>query len=130
MAISLMKQIKKTPLLAYGLVILVIILAVVKLGFVNSANAHKYDDFAKCLADKNITMYGADWCSHCQNEKKALRASFKLIPYVECPKDPKKCLDSGIERYPTWVFPDGKKLVGEQGVLNLSKESGCQLPNN
>lgn len=88
------------------------------------------DAFAQCLADKGITMYGADWCPHCQNEKKAFGDSFRLVPYVECPDDPQKCLAAGINGYPTWVFPDGKKLVGEQGLKKLSEESGCILPDN
>ena len=113
-----------------GLMVVISIIIVYKFGLVSPANAHRLDEFAKCLAEKQVTMYGADWCSHCQNEKKAFGSSFKYVPYVECPRDPKKCLDAGIDGYPTWVFPDGKKLIGEQGVLNLQKESGCQLPEN
>lgn len=94
-------------------------------------------DLAVCLASKNITMYGADWCPHCQNEKKAFGDAFKQIPYVECPDNPQKCIDAGIKGYPTWVWPDGyspvgllikgKRLEGEQGIENLARESGCQL---
>lgn len=87
----------------------------------------QYDVFAKCLAEKQIAMYGADWCPHCQNEKKAFGVSFQYVPYVECPKNIKVCLDEGVDGYPTWIWPDGKKLVGEQGIEKLSKESGCQL---
>lgn len=97
-------------------------------GAKKEAEPGKYDTFAKCLAEKQVTMYGAAWCSHCQNEKKAFGASFKYVPYVECPDNPKVCLDKGVNGYPTWIFPDGKKLEGEQGLLNLSKESGCPLP--
>ena len=86
------------------------------------------DSFAQCLADGKVTMYGADWCPYCQNEKKAFGDSFRLVPYVECPDDPQRCLQQGIKGYPTWVFPDGRKLAGEQGLEKLSKESGCQLP--
>lgn len=85
------------------------------------------DAFAACLAEKKITMYGADWCPHCQNEKNAFGASFRLVPYVECPQEPQQCLDAGISGYPTWVLPDGTKLVGEQGLKKLSEESGCSL---
>lgn len=85
------------------------------------------DSFARCLAEKNITMYGADWCPHCQNEKKAFGDSFRLVPYVECPDSPQKCLAEGVKGYPTWIFPNGKKLEGEQGLKNLSRESGCEL---
>ena len=85
--------------------------------------------FAQCLRDKQITMYGAYWCSHCQNEKKAFGDSFKSVPYVECPDDPQKCLTAGINGYPTWIFPDGKKLEVEQGLEKQSQQSGCALPN-
>ena len=86
------------------------------------------DDFAKCLADKGAVMYGAAWCSHCQKEKKAFGESFKYITYVECPLDPKKCLEADIPGYPTWIFGDGTRLEGEQGITNLSEASGCALP--
>lgn len=88
----------------------------------------QYDGFAKCLAEKKITMYGADWCSHCQNEKRAFGSSFQFVPYVECPQNPQACLEKGVTGYPTWIFSDGKKFVGEQGIEKLSQESGCPLP--
>ena len=87
----------------------------------------KFDDFARCLAQKGVTMYGADWCPHCLNEKRAFGSSFKYVPYVECPDEPKKCLAQGINGYPTWIFPDGKKLEGEQGIEKLAQESGCPI---
>ncbi|MDP2704387.1 MAG: protein disulfide isomerase family protein [bacterium] len=92
------------------------------------------DEFAKCLAEKEVTMYGADWCPHCQNEKNRFGDSFKYVPYVECPDEPKLCIEKGIEGYPTWLLPaqaglpDGTKLVGEQGLEKLSEISGCALP--
>jgi hypothetical protein len=119
----------KKTIIIIGLIILAIIFVVFYFYSKPAPTASaKYDDFAKCLASKNITMYGAAWCSHCQNEKKAFEGSFKYVPYVECPDDPKKCLDKNVNAYPTWIFPDGKKLVGEQGLEKLSQESGCPLP--
>ena len=88
----------------------------------------KLDLFAKCLADKEVTMYGAAWCSHCQNEKAAFGNSFKFVPYVECPENPKECLAKEVKSYPTWIFPDERRFVGEQGLKKLSDESGCALP--
>lgn len=90
----------------------------------------QYDEFARCLAAKNITMYGADWCTHCQNEKLAFGDSFRLVPYVACPQNIKECLARGIEGYPTWIFPDGRKLAGEQGLQKLAAASGCPLIKN
>ena len=116
-----------------NIIILVVVgVAVAGAGFVvlrpEQQVAAALDSFAQCLADSKITMYGADWCPHCQNEKKAFGDSFRLVPYVECPDDPQRCLKEGITGYPTWVFPGGKKLAGEQGLEKLSQESGCSLP--
>jgi len=93
-----------------------------------SVPSGKYDNFAQCLTDKGIIMYGANWCPHCQNEKRAFGDSFRLITYVECPDNPQQCVDVNVESYPTWIFSDGRRLVGEQGLKKLSQESACDLP--
>ena len=86
------------------------------------------DPFAQCLAEKGVTMYGTDSCSYCQKEKKEFEGAFKYVSYVECRRDPKKCLSMGIEKYPTWIFSDGRRLAGVQGIDKLAQESGCALP--
>lgn len=86
------------------------------------------DNFAKCLTDKKAVMYGNYNCPHCQNEKKAFGDSFRFILYVECTQEPKECVDAGITKVPTWIFSNGEKLIGEQGLYNLSQKSGCYLP--
>jgi hypothetical protein len=93
-----------------------------------SAKAGELDKFAQCLADKKVTMYGAAWCPHCQNEKKAFGSSVKYLPYVECPENTKVCTDLGITSYPTWIFPGDKKVTGELGLEKISQQSGCSLP--
>lgn len=86
------------------------------------------DGFAQCLADSGATMYGAYWCSHCKTEKDAFGASWKLVPYVECTKDTALCLQKDIKGYPTWIFDDGRRYEGVQGLERLSEASGCPLP--
>jgi len=86
------------------------------------------DEFAKCLAVKDVVMYGADWCPHCQNEKRAFGDSFRYVPYIECPKNPRECIAKGIEGYPTWIFADGKTLGGERTLEELGTATGCVLP--
>lgn len=93
-----------------------------------SSQSSALDEFAKCLADKNATMYGAEWCPHCQNEKKAFGNSFRFIPYIECPKEPDICIQKQVQGYPTWIFTDGSRFEGEQGLERLSAISGCSLP--
>lgn len=125
-----MQNYKLQPKVIFPVLFLVFIFTFLVLTFSrpNVGNqAGELDGFAKCLAEKNITMYGADWCPHCQNEKKAFGDSFRFVPYIECPDNPQKCLAEGVKGYPTWILPDGRKLEGEQGLENLSRESGCSL---
>lgn len=83
--------------------------------------------FAQCLRDKQVTMYGAEWCPHCQNEKRRFGGAFRYVPYVECPEQTALCIDKGINGYPTWIFPDGRRFEGEMGLERLAEESGCHL---
>lgn len=85
------------------------------LSLVSDASAAKYDSLAKCLAEKGVKMYGAFWCGHCQNQKKAFGSAFQHVDYTECTVDGKQnsfaqvCQDAGIEGYPTWIFPQKSK---------------------
>lgn len=88
----------------------------------------KLDGFARCIAKKKIIMYGAEWCPHCQKQKALFGSAFRYISYVECPDNPKVCLDKGVKSYPTWIFPNGRRFEGEQSLEKLSKESSCPLP--
>jgi hypothetical protein len=111
--------------------VLVLILAVIVLAIIFTGGQTKSDPaidaFAQYLASKKVTMYGAYWCAHCQNQKKLFGNSFQYIPYVECTEDTAKCAAAGIEGFPTWILPDGTKLVGEQSFENLAKASGYQF---
>lgn len=114
--------------LIIGAIVVVIVIIGIYYFYPKNVASGKYDSFAQCLASKNITMYGAYWCPHCQNEKRAFGDSFRYVPYVECTEDVQKCLNAGIRGYPTWIFPDGNKLVGFQELQKLSEASSCPLP--
>ena len=62
------------------------------------------DIFAKCLTEKGMTFYGAEWCSHCKAQKELFGESLKYIKYVECPDNTQLCIDKGIQGYPTWIL--------------------------
>lgn len=94
----------------------------------DNPEAKALDSFAQCLADKNVVMYGASSCKYCQQERAAFGKSFDKVNYVECPTNTKTCIDKGIEAYPTWIFGDGSREVGLQGLDRLAQKSGCELP--
>lgn len=95
----------------------------------------KYDGIAQCLTDKGVKFYGAFWCPHCQEQKKMFGNSAKLLPYVECSQPNGRdrtqiCVDMGIEQYPTWIFPNGDKVTGEQAPEVLAEKAGCEVPQS
>jgi len=114
--------------LIIGLLILGTIITIISRPAESNISSTKYDTFAKCLALKNLTMYGTVWCSHCKAEKARFGDSFKYVPYVECTENPNLCLEKGVESYPTWLDENGGKYIGEQGLEKLSQISSCELP--
>jgi hypothetical protein len=96
--------------------------------------AHRYDALARCLAQRDVKMYGAYWCPHCSDQKAMFDAAFKYVPYVECgvPGDTSKvlpvCSDAGIKHFPTWQFPPiGERVEGAIPLEDLSLRTGCPL---
>lgn len=92
----------------------------------------QYDDLARCLTEKAVKMYGADWCSHCKNQKKLFGNSWQYVTYVECAIPNQQgqtiaCQQAGVTSYPTWEFADGKRVPGEMTLEQLSQQSGCPL---
>lgn len=86
------------------------------------------DEFAKCLSEKGMTMYGAYWCPHCQNIKKLFGNSFQYIKYVECTVDTKTCTDNNVSGYPTFIWKDGGRSEGELSLEEFAQKSSCTLP--
>ncbi len=85
---------------------------------------------AQCLAAKKVTMYGAYWCPHCADQKARFGSAWQYVPYVECTQNIKECLAKGVNGYPTWIFPDGSKLEGDQPLEKLAVAASCPFPVN
>lgn len=102
-------------------------------GVVVKSAPSSYDSFAQCLTEKDVKMYGAYWCAHCQNQKELFGNAFRYISYEECatPGAPKvmtaTCEIAGVKGYPTWKNSAGEIIAGEQTLENLAEFSGCKL---
>lgn len=124
---------KKSTLVLSILLVLGIAFAVWKgTGITGAASASPYDDFAKCLTENGVVMYGAYWCPHCQNQKKMFGDSWHHVTYVECSLpnkagQTKECQEKGIKGYPTWDIR-GEFHSGELSFEKLSELTGCKLP--
>ncbi len=81
---------------------------------------------AECLTAKGVTMYGTNRCPHCQNQKSAFGyEAFTKVNFVDCDKQKNVCGLEGITGYPTWKFPNGTELQGEQDLETLAAQAGC-----
>lgn len=130
---------KKNYLIAGG-----IILAAVLFGAYVSYSAYTtqttslpagvLNSFVQCIKSKGIIFYGAFWCPHCQATKAEFGSAAPELPYVECstPNESGQtqiCIDKQITEYPTWILPDGTRVVGEHTLQELSTYFGCPLPS-
>ena len=127
---SNLKTVKKKKLIA-GIVLAIIlgvILGTSAYWYVASSETaeNDYDNFAKCLTEKGVKMYGADLCGHCANQKRMFGESFQYITYIECTQSQEICISEGIRGYPTWKY-NGQSYPGEKTLQALSDLSGCDL---
>lgn len=96
--------------------------------FESSTADHPYGDFAQCLTDKNVVMYGVDWCPRCQEQKKMFASAFQNIDYVNCDFNRQVCDAQGVKGYPTWKIESRLIGAGVQTFDALGDASGCRLP--
>lgn len=116
--------------LVAGAALLVSFIAV-KSGAQNRAG--RLDEFVKCTKEKGAAFYGAFWCKHCQNQKKAFGSSARYLKYIECSSpngttQSPACVEKGIASYPTWEFADGSRESGELSLQRIAAKTGCPLP--
>lgn len=116
-----------------GIILALVAILVLALGywsftglFVVSDNTSNYDNFAKCLTEKSVIMYGTATCPHCQKQKEMFGDSFKYINYIDCIDNSTACMEKGIQAVPTWYI-NGNLYTGEKTTDELKSLSGCEL---
>ena len=84
------------------------------------------DSFAQCLTEKGAVMYGTEWCSHCQTQKKEFGKAFQFINFVDCDIQKEECTKAGVTGYPTWII-GGNNYPGEQPMYKLASLTKCSF---
>jgi hypothetical protein len=114
----------------YVIILLIVLLFLAGCG--QQYSRESVDEFAKCLTENGVVMYGTFWCPHCANVKKDFGESFRHINYIEC--DPRGddeqaelCIEKDIQEYATFEFSDGSRLVGEPNFEELGGKTGCEI---
>lgn len=99
-----------------------------------SASPGTYDALAQCITDSGAKFYGAFWCPHCQEQKRAFGSSANFLPYVECStpdgqRQLEVCTTAEVKSYPTWVFANGQRTTGNIKLESLANLTGCTMPS-
>jgi len=82
--------------------------------------------FVGCLKNKDVKLYGADWCEHTQKQTEILGESLEelYVPCEDSDKNPTElCPD--LEAYPTWEI-NNIKYIGILSKKRLTKLTGCE----
>ena len=117
----------------YFLFILIILLTISAC----SDKPGEYDVLANCLTEKGAVMYGTEWCSHCQNQKKSFGKSFEYIDNLDEVDRLLNDLDSDkrILAFYTSIYLV-ESLINEPGLVNFFEsmtklsQSGQSFPNH
>jgi glutaredoxin len=109
-------------ILVIGIIILIVGIFYISL---RPKSPGQYDEFAQCLSEKGVVMYGTSWCSFCQRQKDLFGRSFGYIDFVDCDRNRQECLSAGVQGYPTWKI-NGENFPGFKSLQELSDLSGCE----
>jgi hypothetical protein len=115
----------KKNIKTYGLVVVVII-ALGYLGILVTSAPGSYDDFADCLTEDGVVVYGNDWCTYTKQQMAPFGNSFSKLKYVRCDDNKQLCDQKGVSITPTWEI-SGKIYSGIQSFQTLGELSGCEL---
>ena len=94
--------------------------------YVKAKKPGSYDDFAKCLTEKENVIYGNDFCQYTTKQLNFFGKSGKYLKYVKCIDNKQLCEKKGVKITPTWEINDSM-YEQVQTFENLARLSGCKL---
>lgn len=93
-------------------------------------STEELQSFVNCLDKSGVKIYGAEWCSHCQELVNRLGGYDTVDPiYVECTENKQLCQEKGIQAYPT-ILINGSEYQGARTYQELSQATGCPVPQS
>ena len=117
------KPLTKKEIIVLSCVIVVGVIFLVMLIKVDKNTESNYDNFANCLTEKGVKMYGISMCAYCIQQKELFGDSFQYVDYVDCDRN-EEC--SHIMGYPAWEI-NGSLYYARKDLEKLSELSGCNL---
>lgn len=120
------KNKKKTKRYIILAILVVAVIIISYTFYVRSLMPGIYDDFAKCLSEKGVVIYGNDFCSYTNQQLNGFGKSEKYLKYVKCAENKELCDSKGVKVTPTWEI-EGKMYEQVQSFDKLSTLSGCEI---
>lgn len=89
---------------------------------------------ARCLTEKGVTLYVADWCPYCRrllDDFGPAAATLKITHCFDAHADKAACKKLDLPGVPTWIMPDPQgrnapqRLVGYTPIRTIAEWSGC-----
>jgi len=90
------------------------------------------NNFAQCLTQKGIKLYGSSQDAHTQEQKAVFGKAINYLTYIECIEPESKellfeCQVEAIKIFPTWEFPNKERKSGILSLEELKELSGCRF---
>jgi hypothetical protein len=125
------KKISKNQWMYIGIAVVIVVVIYLVYGSnwktgTQDSGVDGVDAFAQCLTEKEVKMYGTEWCGFCKRQKEAFGDSFQYVDYIDCDQNRDICASEGVGGYPTWKI-DGESYPGLKELAVLSQLSGCEL---
>lgn len=90
--------------------------------------------FAKALTQAGTKYFTAAWCPHCNAQKALFEDGANYLNVIEVTNPDRTLNDVGIANnitsFPTWEFPDGTRMTGQQTLATISERSGVAIPSS
>ena len=77
---------------------------------------------AKCISEKNTTLYTAKYCSDCRKQRELFGESIKYINNIECLGGIERCYE--LKVVPAWDI-NGKLYYGIKSLSDLKVLTNC-----
>ena len=85
-----------------------------------------HDEFANCLTEKGVIVYGNDFCQYTIQQLNYFGKSQKYLNYVRCTDNEELCNEKDIKTTPTWEYK-GEFYPQVQTFERLAAVTGCEI---
>lgn len=94
----------------------------------DATDSEDLQEFVDCLGKSGFKIYGATWCTYCQQLVGNL-GGYEAVEgiYVECTENEELCEQEGVSSYPT-IKINGEVFEKQRTFENFSEATGCPVP--